>query len=408
MFQWIKSIVGTLLVLAVIGGLGWGVWQKLQTEQADTGGGKKARGPAGPVPVEVGVVRHEPIELRRAFSGTLEASASFTVAPKVSGRVVRLAVDLADTVKRGQVIAELDNDEYQQAVTQAVADLAVAKANLAEAKSGGEITRRDLERVSTLRERGVASEAQFDAAQSAQLAKLAQIEVAKAQVTRAEAAVEAAKIRLGYTTVSATWADGDDQRVVSARFIDEGDTVAANTPMLSIVELDPIKGVVFVTERDYARLKPNQRVTLTTDAYPGERFNGRIARVSPVFQQASRQARVELVIDNPERRLKPGMFIRAEAILDRVEDAVIVHADALTKRDGRMCVFVLNGDGATVARRFVEVGIRNGDHVQVIGDGVEGRVVTLGQQLLDDGSKVIVPQSATSTATPAKPEADSE
>ena len=102
---------------------------------------------------------------------------------------------------------------------------------------------------------------------------------------RAEASLETANIRLGYTRITAGWSGGDDQRVVAERYVDEGETVSANTPLLRIVELDPITGVIFVTERDYARLQPGQEVLLlTTDAYPGEDFQGRIERIAPVFR----------------------------------------------------------------------------------------------------------------------------
>ncbi len=116
------------------------------------------------------------------------------------------------------------------------------------------------------------------------MAKQAQLEVAVAQVTKAESSLETANIRLGYTKVTAGWTGGDEHRIVAERYLDEGQTVAANEPLLSIVELHPIVGVVFVNERDYAHLKPGQLVSLTTDAYPGEQYTGRIDRIAPVFR----------------------------------------------------------------------------------------------------------------------------
>ena len=84
----------------------------------------------------------------------------------------------------------------------------------------------------------------------------------------------------------------------------------------------------FVTERDYARLQTGQVASLTTDAFASETFSGTIQRIAPVFRESTRQARVELRVDNLELRLKPGMFVRATVILDRVEDAVIVPEQA--------------------------------------------------------------------------------
>ncbi len=360
------------------------------------------RGEARSAPVEVAAIENGPIELRRTFSGALEPRAEFVVAPKVGGRVERLTVNIADTVERGQVVGELDNDEYVQAVAQAQADLAVAKANLAEARSALEIATRELERVKTLRQRGVASESQLDTVKANQLTKQVELEVAEAQVVRAEASLETAKIRLGYTRITAGWSGGEDQRVVAERYVDEGETVSANAPLLRIVELDPLTGVVFVSERDYARLQVGQKAVLATDAFPGEDFPGRIERIAPVFKQATRQARVELTIDNHPQRLKPGMFIRATVVLDRADDAVIVPEQAITRREDRPGVFLVSEDGQSVAWREVAIGIRDGHRVQVEGEGLSGRVVTLGQQLLDDGAAITIPAEQTSPANPGE------
>ncbi|NNG47675.1 MAG: biotin/lipoyl-binding protein, partial [Deltaproteobacteria bacterium] len=106
-----------ILIVVLIGaaGLGWVLFRQLPDSTGPGGRGKGTRS----APVEVAPIQRGPIELKRTFSGTLEPRAEFVVAPKVSGRVERLAVNLADTVKRGQVVAELDNDEYVQAVAQA-------------------------------------------------------------------------------------------------------------------------------------------------------------------------------------------------------------------------------------------------------------------------------------------------
>jgi RND family efflux transporter MFP subunit len=356
------------------------------------------------IPVEVARIQSGALEQRRTFSGALEAPAQVVVAPKVSGRVERLAVNLADTVSRGQVVAELDNDEYVQVVAQTRAELAVSRANLTEARSALEIASRELERITRLRERGVASESNLDSARANRLARQAQLEVARAGVTRAEATLETARIRLSYTRIRADWSNGGGSRVVAERYVDEGQTVAANTPLLRIVKLDPISAIIFVTEQDYARLQPNQAVSLNTDAYPGETFAGRIERIAPVFREATRQARVEITVANPDRRLKPGMFIRATVVLDRVADAVIVPEQALTTRSDRTGVFVVSDDGRSVSWREVRVGLREGNRVQLLGEPLSGQVVTLGQQLVEDGMAITIPGEPGSPA--ARQEAD--
>jgi RND family efflux transporter MFP subunit len=352
--------------------------------------GKKGESGDRAAPVEAVAIEHGAITRYRTFNGSLEAEAEFMVAPKISGRVKRLEVDLADPVTRGQVVAELDDDEYIQAVAQAKADLTVAKAKLVEAKNGLEIANREFERVKTLKKRGVASESQLDTVMADLSAKQAQMEVARAQVTRSEAFLETANIKLGYTKVTADWSGGDDQRVVAARYVDAGNTLSANAPLLLIVELDPIIGIIFVTEKDYAHLQNDQLVQLNTDAYSGETFTGRISRISPVFRQETRQARVELTVDNHKFRLKPGMFIRATVQMESLDDTTIIPEAALTVREDQTGVFVVNEEEMTVAWRPVQVGIRQAGRVQVEGEGLVGRVVTLGHQLIEDGSRIII------------------
>lgn len=378
--------VSIVLVLAVVGALAWVGIGRVQDQAKKPA----RRSDGGVVPVEVAVIERGPIEYRRTFTGTLDPRAEFVVASKVSGRVERLNVDFADTVTRGQPVAKLDDDEYVQSVAQAEAEFAVAKANLAEAESLLNIAERELQRMEKLRKRGVASDSQGDISKAEQLAKQARVEVTRAQVIRSKAVLEGVRIRLGYTNVTAGWRGGSDQRVVAERYVDEGETVAANAPLLRIVELDPITAVIFVTERDYTLLRTGQAVTLATDAHPGEEFKGRIARIAPVFREATRQARVEVGVDNSELRLKPGMFVRATVVLNRVEDATVVPEQALVRRDGRDGVFVVTEDGRSVSWREVDVGLRQDSRVQVTGDGLTTQVVTLGQQLLDDNSAVSI------------------
>lgn len=381
-----KPVLMAVILLAAAG-LGWLTFDRLQGRSGSGGG---ARG-VQPVPVEVAPIRQGPIAQRRMFSGELEALAEFVVAPKVAGRVERVLVNIADTVRRDQVVAELDNGEYVQAVAQARADLEVARANLSEARSSLETADREFERTASLLKRGIASDSEYDAASQERMVKKAQLKVAEAQVAKANAALQTANIRLGYTQVTANWTGGDNGRTVAERYVDEGQTVAANAPLLLIVDMDPIVGVVYVTERDYARLEPGQKVTLTTDAYPEETFTGSIDRIAPVFRKTTRQARIEMRVDNPQYRLKPGMFIRASVVLTRLADATIVPEQSLTRRNDRYGVFIVNEGGHSVSWREVGVGIHEGGRVQITGGGLTGRVVTLGQQLVDDGSPITIP-----------------
>jgi RND family efflux transporter MFP subunit len=360
-------------------------------------GGEEAGGNADRrqiAPVRVAPVQTGAIEERRVFSGSLEARAEFLVAPKRAGRLVALEKDVADPVDRGEVVARLDNAEATQDVAAAEAELAVAEANLREARNAFAVAERELQRVRTLREREVASDSQFDQINARYLAAESQIAVAEAQLVRARAALESARIQAGYTEIVADWSDrfGNGDRVVAERFVNEGDFVSVGEAIFRIVELDPITGVFAVTERDYSRLHPGLKVSIVADGLPGETFAGMVARVAPVFERGSRQARVEVDLQNPEGRLKPGMFMRAEVVLERRESVLKVPAEALTERGDAPGVFVLGEDQASVRWVPVEIGLRNAREVQITAPAVDGFVVTLGQHLVSDGSPVRLPE----------------
>lgn len=365
----------------------------LMTQLSARGEGKEAgRSLAGPAPVEIAAIAHGAMEDRRTFSGTLVPRAQFIVSPKVSGRVESLLVDVGDPVAPGDVLAELDDEEFVQAVAQAQADLEVARANMALATSALEIAQREHERMQTLLDRQVASASAMDAARADLHAKEAQIQVTKAQVQRAEASLESQRVRLGYTKVVATWPGGEEPRIVSERYVDEGATIPANEPIAAVVDNSRVRAVLFVTERDYARLAVGQHVVLNTDAYPGREFAGQVLRLAPVFEEASRQARVEIDIPNPDRQLKPGMFVRADVVLSVAQDATIVPTEAIVRRGGQAGVFVVSESGDRVRWTPVRPGVEAGGRTQLLGDRLEGQVVTLGQQMLEDGSAIRVSQ----------------
>lgn len=381
----------TLLMVTALAWIGWQVYLRVgEVNEKPTRAKREAR----PAPVVTAPVELTTITLARSFNGTLEARAEFVAAPKVSGVVVELAVDLGDTVGRGQRVAKLDDAEFRQAVALAAAELKVAEANLSEARKLLAIADRELKRIDQLSARGVSSASQRDEAQAEQLAKQAHVEVTLAEVEAAAAKLESAKIRHGYTSVNADWHGEDAERIVAERYMDAGGTVGANTPLLKIVRLAPITAVLFVTERDYAGLHKGQAADLTTDAYPKRVFAGRVERIAPVFRESTRQARVEIRVDNPDLALKPGMFVRATIALATLDQATVVPFQALTRRDDQDGLFVLSEDRTRVAWRPVEVGIREGDRVAVDGDGLHGEVVILGQQLLDDDSPVLLPEAA--------------
>jgi RND family efflux transporter MFP subunit len=383
-----RRVVLPLVLLTLLAGLGWMTYQALQPDPQQSGAGKPAGRPAVAVqaaPVELGIVRDI-----RTFFGTLSPRAQFDVASKISGRVEKLFVDVGDPVGRGQLVAQLEDAEFVQQVEQARAELSVAQANLEEARSELDVAEKEFVRIESLRGQMVISQAELDLTRSRYLAQQARLRVAVAQVEQRQAALRAAEVRMSYARIEASWPENGSQppRVVGERFVDEGATLSANSAMLSVLDISAVRAVFYVTERDYARIRVGQQSLVTVDALPGHQFEGHVTRIAPVFREASRQARIELELPNPEGLMKPGMFLRARLELDRAENAMLVPSSALVRRDGRQGVFVIQDDD-TARLVAVRVGILEEGMSQILEpEDLSGDVVTLGQHLLEDGSAV--------------------
>jgi len=340
------------------------------------------------VPVEVAAVQRGPLSFYRTFSGTIDPRAHFAVAPKVGGRIQRLLVDVSDSVVRGQVVVQMENAEFEQQVMEAEARLAVAEANRDEAKNRFVIAKRQLDRAKTLNVKGIASESAYDSAQAQFLTGQSAVKVAEANLKREDAFLRAARIRLEYTQVKANWNEGNNKRTVSERYVDEGNTVAANTPILSIVEIDPVIAVIHVTEKDYPLIRSGQQAKVQAEGFPDKVFLGTVSRISPIFSESSRQAKIEIHVANPEHLLKPGMFARCTLELERSDDAISVPVMAITKRNNQTGVFKVAEDSHSVDWVEVREGFQTGEQVQLIGSDLSGRVVTMGQQFIKDSSKI--------------------
>jgi RND family efflux transporter MFP subunit len=339
-------------------------------------------------PIENGVIRDV-----GQFSGTLIPKSQFVVAPKVSGKLKKLYVNIGDRVYRGQIVAQLDDEEYLQQVAQAEADLKVAKANFEETKSALELARKELERAETLHKKGILSDAQFDSVRAQFQAQEAKFKVAEAQVANREAALETAKVRLSYTKIIATWETGGDVRYVGERFVDEGALLSVNTPIISIIEIQPITCVIYATDKDYFRIKIGQDVSVSSSVFPDKKFYGKVVRLAPLLKETSRQARVEIDIENGEGLLKPGMFVNAEIEFGRREKAKIVPFSAIVSRGNSQGIFLADIQNKKAIFKPVKVGIIEGERAEILEPSdISGSVVVLGQHLLQDGMGIILPE----------------
>ena len=387
-----KKAIVIVLALALLGALSWQIYVKVKSarekEQASA-----SRGPARASAVAVEVVEVTKGEIRdvATFTGGLLPKSYFIIAPKIAGRLVKLHVGMGDKVTRGQLVAELDDEEYGQAVVEMKAQREVQQAMVDQAASALEIGKREHERVQEMKVKNIASESQFDAAKATYLEKEAQLKVAKAWIAQKEAALKAAEVRLSYTKIHASWEGETETRIVGEKFVDEGAMLRANDPIVSVVDLSTLTAVVYIIERDYSKVAIGQEAVITTDAYPNDTFKGKVLRISPVLKENVRQARVEMEIANEDGRLKPGMFVRAGIEFARHEGATLAPYAALVKREGVDGVFV--ADEGTKKAKFeaVKLGIVDRERAEILEPALAGKkVVTIGQHMLNDGTEIVV------------------
>jgi RND family efflux transporter MFP subunit len=383
-----KKIVWTLILVAAVGGLAWQIYRRHQESQASS---RRDRPGGRGVTVAVTPVRRATLYEESEFTGTLVARSRFVLAPKVSGRLVRLTADMGDEVRRGDLVAVLDSAEYAQQVAQAQAELDVARAVLEEAESGREVAQNDLKRIADLHGERVASDAQLDEARARHRAMEARAQVARAQIRQREAALESARTRLDYTQLRADWDGTNETRRIAERFADEGSMLRANDPVVSVVDTRTLVAVVHVIERDFPSIAPGLPAMVRVDAFPDDRFAGRITRRAPTLDEQSRHARVEIEVDNPGHRLAPGMFARVVVRFSERKNVQVVPVAALTVHNGRRGVFLADTNTMTARFTALATGIVDGDRVEVPAPEIAGSVITLGQHLLEDGGAIMLP-----------------
>ncbi|RCK81435.1 MAG: putative Co/Zn/Cd efflux system membrane fusion protein [Candidatus Ozemobacter sibiricus] len=400
-----KRALFYLALLAALGGL---AYLALTASPGSGAGARRGRGgPRGPglataVPVEVASLTMRDLVAEGRFTGSLLPRSQFTVASKVAGRLQRLFVDIGDQIRSGTRIAEIEDEEYVQALAQARADLAIARANLVESQALLDVARRELDRVLKMRQQKVSSDAEVDAAQAQYDSRAARHEVNKASVAQKEAMVRAAEVRLGYTRLDVAWSGPPDVRYIGARFQDVGALLSPNAPIVTVLDLSTVVAVIDVVEREYFQIGVGQTADIRAAALPGQVFQGRVVRLAPLLDPVTRQARAEIEIPNPAALLKPGMFVDVRLTYARRTAVPAVPTAALVSRNNTTGVFQIDLASRTAAFIPIQTGIIQEPWAEVASPALTGPVVVLGQHLLEDGVSVALPGDA----PPAEPARD--
>jgi multidrug efflux pump subunit AcrA (membrane-fusion protein) len=191
--------------------------------------------------------------------------------------------------------------------------------------------------------------------------------------------------------------------IIGRVYVDKGTNVTAQTAVALVVDIDRIKVRLDVPEKYLPQVSIGQTARVRVEAYPGEVFTGTVTRISPVVETETRTAPVEISIDNPGHRLKPGMFAGIQLILEMRENVPVVLKEAVIGREPSAYVFVVNGGVAHM--REITLGIRENDRIEVRKGLTAGDVVAvMGQERLRDGAPVSVEVDGDGArATPAAP-----
>jgi RND family efflux transporter MFP subunit len=425
-----RKLLVILIIVACAGVAGFMVYGRSGangTADASTqgggppGGGRMgAGGPRAPMPVEFTPVKRAPITEHVMVVGNLIGAATVQAVPKINGRLETVNVKLGDAVRRGQIIAKVEDREIQEQVRQAEAQFNVSRATIRQREADLKLAQTNLERNRSLLERELLPRQTFDDTEARYQAALAQVDLSRAQFEQAKSRLDELQINLA-NTVIASPVDG----FVGKRFLDPGAFVGPNSPVASLVDIRTVRMVANLVEKDVKRVTPGTHADVEVDAFPGETFAGRVSRVAPVFDPATRTAEMEIEVPNPGFRLKPGMYARVQLTVATRADALTVPRNAIVLLDGRTGVFVAAsgsgarggregttgreagpgrkpdtaaaangaGEGVTMTAKFVpvETGIREGEQVEVVAGIEDGtRVITTGAGALKDGDRIVL------------------
>jgi HlyD family secretion protein len=406
-----------LIALVGVGGLilyrSWASTEKRSASQ------RLAR---GDIPVQIAPVVHQKLTYSLVATGDISPLMQVDLFPKVSGYIEKISVQIGDSVRQGQVIAQIDRAEFIQKVKEVEAKLAQAKAAADEVEAGTrsedirqaeeavkqaqsryDNAKTTRERMDALYSRQIISKKDFDNADTecavceAQLSsnqeKLKQLkegarrevrEGSRAKVMEMEAILAQEQIRLQNTQIVAPFA-GEIVR----RNVDSGALISSSTPVVTLIHLETLKVVANVLEKDVSLVKPGMKAKILTEAYPEKPFEGTVVRINKALELATRTLQAEINIPNPGHLLKPGMFAKIEMILEEKPDALTVPKEAVLKSEGKEFVFTVEGNQAF--RKPVVTGIEREDLIEIVEGVKDGdKIVVRGQESLRDRSTIRV------------------
>ncbi|MDX9869934.1 MAG: efflux RND transporter periplasmic adaptor subunit [Candidatus Cloacimonadales bacterium] len=377
-----KVIIFIVIVFFLL--IGFRLFQTIP-EKLNANSNNMRRMMQGEANVKTGLVTIGDIAEEEEFSGTLNAKNKLLVSPRVSGQLTKIKVNIGDRIAKGSVVALIDPYNYQQAFEKAQASLAIANANFNKADEDLKVSAKELENYKELRKKGFLSQSEYDQYNAKHIATKATFDIAKANIESANAELKNANANLKACEIKAIWDTSEPYRYVGERFVEEGIWLNTGQNIMSVLQIEKLTGVIFINEERYTLLKKDMNAVVKTDSWQEKIFNAKITNISAQLQEDSRQARVELEVDNREGLLKPGMFSRIILKYREKQNVRMIPANAYYTYEGKKGVFLVDPESKAVTFTEIVAGISNKDFIEVLSPEIEGEVVTVGQNLLNDG-----------------------
>jgi membrane fusion protein, multidrug efflux system len=348
--------------------------------------------------VERGAAKRGDVAAHLTVVGNLIGLQTVDVAPRTGGRLLSVSVQLGDAVRRGQVIARVEDREIVEQVNQAEASMNVSRATIRQREADLKVAELNFDRSRNLFARQLLAKQALDDAESRYLAAVAQLDLSKAQQSQNEARLQELKFNLNNTIITSP-VDG----FIGRRNVDPGAMVNTNTAIASVVDISRLKLVVNVVEKDLRMVNAGDVGVVEVDAYPGEKFNGRIARVAPVLDPATRTAPIEIEIPNGGNRLKPGMYARISLTVEERKNTLVAPKNAIIDFENKRGVWQPNADNRA---QFVPVtlGIEGPETIEITSGLKEGdRFVTTGAAAVRNNDQLLIAgEDGASAADPAR------
>lgn len=299
--------------------------------------------------VKVVEAKEEMVNQVAEYTGNIEPFVKNNISSSVAQRIEKIYVEVGSYVKKGQLLVQMENINYANARIQL------------------ENIKTDLSRTEALYKAGGISQQQYDQLKT-------QVKIAEENISN-----------LDRNTKLLSPING----VVTARNFDNGD-LAVGQPILTVMQLQPVKIMVAVSEEFYPVVKNGTPVEITLDVYNGKKYSGKVSLVYPTIDPATRTFQTQVSIPNQSMEIRPGMFARAKVELG-AKKRVVVPDKAVIKQQGTndKYIFVLEGDAVNYVK--IELGRRVGTNYEIL-SGVEAgqKVVVAGMNSLIDNSKVKV------------------